>query len=137
ILLCVKDAELQKTEIGKGKGKRFGFPNQEFYFKSQQEMKELFGDIPEAIENIAGLIDKVESFDLKRDVLLPAFPIPEGFDSEDEYLRHLTYEGAKKRYKEITPEIMERLDFELQTIKNTGYPGYFLIVQDFTTQARK
>jgi DNA polymerase-3 subunit alpha len=70
-------------------------------------------------------------------VLLPAFPIPDEFSSEDEYLRHLTYEGAKKRYSELTPEITDRIDFELQTIKNTGYPGYFLIVQDFTTQARK
>ena len=56
---------------------------------------------------------------------------------EKMYLRHLTYEGAAKRYAEITPEIRERLDFELATIENTGYPGYFLIVQDFTSEARK
>ena len=55
---------------------------------------------------------------------------------ENNYLKHLTYEGAKKRYEEITPEIEERLDFELETIKNTGYPGYFLIVQDFCNAAR-
>ena len=60
-----------------------------------------------------------------------------GKRGENAYLRHLTYEGAKKRYTEITDEIKERLDFELETIAKTGYPGYFLIVQDFTTQARK
>ena len=55
---------------------------------------------------------------------------------ENNFLRHLTYEGAKKRYDEITDEIKERLDFELEIIRNTGYPGYFLIVQDFCNAAR-
>jgi DNA polymerase-3 subunit alpha len=137
VLLCVKENELQSTPIGRGRGFRYGFPNQQFYFKSQEEMKKLFQDIPQAIENINELVNKIESYQLDRDVLLPAFDIPEGFESEDDYLRHLTYEGAKRRYKEITPEIQERLDFELETIKNTGYPGYFLIVQDFTTEARR
>lgn len=137
ILLCVKENELQSTPIGRGRGFRYGFPNQEFYFKSQEEMKELFKDHPESIENINELVNKIESFELDRDVLLPAFDIPEGFETEDDYLRHLTYEGANRRYEEITPEIRERLDFELETIKNTGYPGYFLIVQDFTSEARR
>ena len=148
ILLCVKDAELQSTPKGRGRGYRFGFPNEEYYFKSQEQMKALFADLPEAISNTNELIDKVESFHLKRDVLLPAFDIPKDFINEQDeldggkrgenaYLKHLTYEGAKKRYGKITPEISERLDFELATIENTGYPGYFLIVQDITTQARK
>ncbi len=137
ILLCVKENELQSTPIGRGRGFRFGMPNQEFYFKSQEEMKQLFHDVPQAIENINELINKVEAYDLDREVLLPAFEIPVGFESQDDYLRHLTYEGAKKRYGEITREIKERIDFELETIKKTGYPGYFLIVQDFTGQARK
>ncbi len=148
ILLCVKDAELQATPKGRGRGFRFGFPNEEFYFKTQEQMKELFADIPEAIINTNEIIEKIENFHLKRDVLLPAFDIPEKFiDAQDvvdggkrgenAYLRHLTYEGAKQRYGEITKEISDRLDFELTTIENTGYPGYFLIVQDFTSQARK
>jgi DNA polymerase-3 subunit alpha len=137
ILLCVKDGELKNTPIGKGRGFRYGFPNQEFGFKSQKEMKTLFADIPQAIECISEIVDKVKPFELKRDVLLPAFSIPEEFETEDEYLRHLTYEGAKKRFPDLTTAITDRIDFELQTIKNTGYPGYFLIVQDFTTQARK
>ena len=148
VLLCVKDGELKDTPIGRGRGYRYGFPNDEFYFKTQEEMKELFKDLPESITSIQEIVDKVEVYDLKRDVLLPAFDIPEEFiDAQDEvdggkrgennYLRHLTYEGAKKRYGEITDEIRERLDFELATIENTGYPGYFLIVQDFTNEAQK
>lgn len=137
VLICVKENELQSTPIGRGRGFRYGFPNQEFYFKSQEEVKELFKDLPEAIENINEIINKVESFELDREVLLPAFDIPEGFETEDNYLKHLAFEGARRRYPEITSDIKERLDFELETIKNTGYPGYFLIVQDFTSEARR
>ena len=147
ILLCVKDGEKQATPIGRGRGYRYGLPNQEYYFKSADEMKDLFKDLPEAIMNIQEIVDKVEPFDLARDVLLPKFDIPEEFIHEEDskdggkrgenaYLRHLTYEGAKKRYGELTPEIEERIDFELQTIENTGYPGYFLIVEDFIREAR-
>ena len=137
ILLCVKENELQSTPIGRGRGLRYGFPNNEFYFKNQEEMKELFHDVPEAIENINEIVNKVESYQLDRNVLLPAFKIPPDFESENDYLKHLTFEGAKERYGEITQEIKDRLEFELDTIKKTGYPGYFLIVQDFTREARK
>lgn len=147
ILLCVKDGEKQTTPIGRGRGYRYGLPNQEYYFKSQDEMKELFKDLPESILNIQEILDKVEPYDLARDVLLPKFDIPDAFKvAEDEvddgnrgenaYLRHITYEGAKKRYGEITDEIRERIDFELNTIKNSGYPGYFLITEDFIREAR-
>lgn len=136
ILLCVKEGEYKSTPIGRGRGFRWGMPNDEFYVKTQEEMKQLFADIPEAITNIQEVIDKVEPFELSRKPLLPEFKIPEEFTDQDDYLRHLTYEGAKKRYPEITDEIRERLDFELDIIKKTGYPGYFLIVQDFTSQAR-
>lgn len=148
ILLCVRDGEKKDTPIGRGRGTRFGFPNDEFYFKSQDQMRSLFHDIPEAIENLSEFLTKFEPYDLASDVLLPKFDIPEEFKHpEDEvdngtrgemaYLRHITYEGARKRYDEITDDIKERLDFELDTIERTGYPGYFLIVQDFTSQARK
>ncbi len=148
ILLCVKDNEKQATPIGRGRGYRYGLPNQEYYFKSSDEMKELFKDLPQAIVNIQKVVDKVEAFELARDVLLPAFDIPQEFiddsdattgskNGENAYLRHLTYEGAQKRYGEITPAIKERLDFELDTIKKTGYPGYFLIVWDFIKAARE
>ncbi len=148
ILLCVKDGEKQATPIGRGRGYRYGLPNQEYYFKSGDEMKQLFADLPEAIINIQEIIDKTEPYSLYRDVLLPKFKIPDEFEVEEDkldggvrgenaYLKHLTMEGAKKRYGEITPEIQERLDFELLTISNSGYPGYFLIVQDFIAEARK
>lgn len=148
VLLCIKENEKQSTPIGRGRGFRPGLKNSRYYFKSQEEMKEAFTDLPEAIENIGELIEKIELYKLEREVLLPAFKIPDEFrDPEDEkdggkrgenaYLRHLTYEGAKKRYPELTNEIRERLDFELATIEKTGYPGYFLIVQDFTGKARE
>ncbi|RZK87443.1 MAG: PHP domain-containing protein, partial [Pedobacter sp.] len=148
ILLCVKDAEKLATPIGRGRGFRYGMPNHEYYFKSADEMKALFTDVPDAIINIQEVIDKIESYKLAREVLLPKFDISEEFlvaeDNEDggkrgenKYLRHLTYVGAEKRYGELTPDITERLDFELQTIEKTGYPGYFLIVQDFIAEARR
>ncbi|GAA4804783.1 DNA polymerase III subunit alpha [Litoribaculum gwangyangense] len=148
ILLCVKDGEKQATPIGRGRGYRYGLPNQEYYFKSGEEMKALFKDIPEAISNIQEVVDKVEPYELAREVLLPAFNIPDEFKNEEDvidggkrgenaYLKHLTYQGAKKRYgEEISEEIKERIDFELSVIENTGYPGYFLIVEDFIREAR-
>lgn len=152
ILLCVKDAanvSQPKRYMGKrGREFRFGLPNDEFYLKSQEEMKQLFADLPEAFETVRDIVDGCTGYTLERDVLLPAFDIPAEFvdplDAEDggkrgenAYLRHLTYKGAAERYPEITEEIRQRLDFELETIERTGYPGYFLIVQDFTTAARR
>ena len=147
ILLCVKDGEKQATPIGRGRGFRYGLPNNEYYFKSGDEMKQLFKDLPEAITNIQDIVDKVEIYSLYRDVLLPKFDIPEEFivaedeadggkRGENKFLRDLTYKGAAKRYPELTDDIRERLDFELKTIENSGYPGYFLIVQDFIAEAR-
>jgi DNA polymerase-3 subunit alpha len=147
VLLCVKENELVSTPKGRGRGFRYGLDNDEYYYKSADEMKELFLDLPEAIENVQEIINKCEHYGLAREVLLPAFDIPEEFidskDEEDEgkrgennFLRHLAYEGAARRYPEITDEIRERLDFELATIERTGYPGYFLIVQDFCQAAR-
>ncbi|MFT7072931.1 DNA polymerase III subunit alpha [Patiriisocius sp. Uisw_017] len=147
ILLCVKDGEKQATPIGRGRGYRYGLPNQEYYFKSQADMKQLFKDLPEAIANISEVVEKIEPYSLQREVLLPKFDIPEEFKiaqdetdagkrGENNYLKHLTFEGAKKRYGEITLEIKERLDFELHVIAETGYPGYFLITEDFIREAR-
>jgi DNA polymerase III subunit alpha len=151
ILLCVKDGELvekPKKYVGKrGREFRYGFPNDEFYLKSSEEMKKLFADLPEAIACTQEIVSKIDTYKLAREVLLPIFDIPQEFkDPKDEedggkrgenaYLRFLTYEGAKKRYPDLTDEIRERLDFELATIEKTGYPGYFLIVQDFTAAAR-
>lgn len=130
ILLCVNTNSLLDDM------QRFKFPSSDFYFKTQAEMNKLFADVPESVDYTMEIYDKIEPLELARDVLLPAYPIPDNFKTQDEYLRHITYEGAKKRYGTITPEIKERLDFELSVIKASGYPGYFLIVQDFTTTAR-
>ncbi len=131
ILLCINTGEKMETE------KRFRFPSSDFYFKTKNEMEQLFHDVPESLDNTLHIYDKIDNLKLARDILLPAFPLPQGFKTQDDYLRHLTYEGAKKRYPDITPEIRERLDFELSVIRQSGYPGYFLIVQDFTSTARQ
>jgi DNA polymerase-3 subunit alpha len=148
------------------------------WMKSPQQMAELFPETPESIENTHEIANKVEHYSLESPPLMPAFPIPEDFATEEsykkqfthedllqefeagqggegrikklggfekvyrikleaDYLRLLTLEGANKKYKDITPEIQEQIDFELSVIKNMGFPGYFLIVQDFITQARK
>jgi DNA polymerase-3 subunit alpha len=115
---------------------RLRYTGQE-WFKTRMEMEELFRDLPEALENTMEIYGKIETYKLDREPIMPDFPIPEGYKDADEYLRKLTYQGASKRYKEITPEITERIEFELQTIQRMGYPGYFLIVQDFLNAARE
>ncbi len=136
-LLCVKNNEKQSTPIGRGRGRRYGLPNDQYYFKTQEEMNKLFHDIPEALENTNEVIAKTEPLTLERDILLPKFEIPDGFADQDDYLKHLSFEGAKKRYGGITNEIEERLNHELNIIKSMGFPGYFLIVQDFINAARE
>ncbi len=118
------------------KGTRFAFYNDEFYFKTQEEMNNLFIDLPEAIDNTNEIVDKIDTLQLKQDILLPNFVIPENFKTQDEYLRHITFEGAYKRYETLTPEIEERINFELFTIETMGFAGYFLIVADFIKAGR-
>ena len=144
ILLCVKDGEKQSTPIGRGRGFRYGLQNQEYYFKSTNEMKLLFKDLPKLFFNVEDLVKKIETYELSREVLLPKFIIPDDFKSdkndekeiENEYLKFLTFEGAKKCYEKIPNELSERISFELEVIRNSGYPGYFLIVQDLIKAAR-
>ncbi len=139
ILLCINTGEKQSTpkakEVDDGdtfqKGKRFAFYNDQFYFKTSSEMSELFSDLPEALDNTNEIVDKVETLKLKKDILLPHFKIPDGFASQDDYLKHIAYEGAYRRYSNLTPDIEERIQFELFTIKTMGFAGYFLIVADF------
>jgi DNA polymerase-3 subunit alpha len=180
ILLCVKDGEKKSTAVGKGRGLRYGMPNQEFYFKSPADMAVLFKDMPEALTNTNLIVDKIEQFKLGREVLLPKFEIAEEFISSNNaaidqslgriitskekewqlknlspetlehykaemriiaeqfvYMTELTYQGSAKRYAKLTPDIKERIDFELATIERMGYPGYFLIVADFISEARR
>ena len=152
ILLCVNTGDMQSTPIATdeegGKGYRFGFPNDQFYFKTQDEMGKLFHDLPESLDNTNEIVDKVDVLKLKRDILLPNFVIPPEFkihsdltpDSDTlnqwEYLKHLTFLGAKDRYVDISPEAEERINFELFTIRTMGFAGYFLIVADFIKAGR-
>ncbi len=151
---------------------RMRYSKQE-YLKSPEQMWAIFGDIPEALENSLEIADKVEFYSIDSDPMMPIFPIPEDFATEEEYqqkyseeilrkefaenfdrlggyeeiirvkldadyLRKITLDGAVKRYGEdLSEEILERIDFELNVVKDMGYPGYFLIVQDFINEARK
>jgi DNA polymerase III subunit alpha len=145
ILLCVNTGEKQTTPINKyddeedkrpGEKTRFGFSNNQFFIKTTAEMTNLFADLPQAIDNTNLIVDKIEPLKITRDILLPHFPIPPQFKTQDEYLAFLTYEGAKIKYKIITPEVDERLQFELGVIKDMGFAGYFLIVSDFIRAAK-
>jgi DNA polymerase-3 subunit alpha len=125
ILLCINTGEKVSTPAAREfsdddahfRNKRFAFPNDQFYFKTTAEMTHVFQDMEEAIDNTNEIVDKVELLDLKRDILLPHFVVPKKFNSQDEYLEHITWEGANKRYEAMTPEIEERIRFELFTIR--------------------
>ena len=157
------------------------------WFKTRQEMNDIFQDVPEALSNTLEILDKVEIYSLDHDPIMPFFPIPEDFGTEDEwrkkfteeqlyeeftrdengenplpreegekkiahlggydkiyrikfeadYLAKLAYEGAKSRYEQPLPkEVDDRIRFELHIMKTMGFPGYFLIVQDFINSAR-
>ena len=117
--------------------KRMLYTKQE-WMKTQEEMNELFADVPEALSNTQEVLGKVERYSIEHGPILPNFPLPEGFTDNNDYLRHLVLVGAEKRWgKNLTDEQKERIDFELETIKNMGFPGYFLIVQDFIGAARE
>ncbi|MFM6925402.1 MAG: PHP domain-containing protein, partial [Ferruginibacter sp.] len=144
ILLCINTGEKQSTPALReftdddvfAKNKRFAFPNDQFFLKTGAEMSEVFKDLPEAIDNTNEIVGKIDLLNLKRDILLPHFTVPANFKSQDEYLAHLTWSGAKERYKILTPEAEERLSFELGIIEKMGFAGYFLIVSDFIKAGR-
>lgn len=131
ILLCVNTGTVITDES------RFKFSSSDYYFKTKDEMRALFKDFPEAIDNTMEIVSKVEELDLARDVVLPEFNVPAQFKDQSSYLRHLSYEGAKRKYGSLNKEIEDRLNFELDVINQSGYPGYFLITQDFTNMARE
>jgi len=116
--------------------RRLRYTKQE-YLKSEEEMLNIFSDITEAVSNTGEIADKVEYYPLNSEPIMPEFAIPEEFSDKDDYLRHLTLKGAEERWGTLTPEIQTRIDFELSVIKNMGFPGYFLIVQDFLRAARE
>ncbi|NPA42791.1 MAG: DNA polymerase III subunit alpha [Chlorobi bacterium] len=147
ILLSVRDGKKLSDPVGPGKRMRKKLPVNEYYFKSQTQMIELFEtDMPSAIANISDLLDKIEDIDLSRPIIMPRFDVPAPFRVPDDadgkasqaaYLRHLVYEGARKRWGELTPDIRQRLDYELDIINGLGFAGYFLIVWDVIRKARE
>ena len=145
ILLCINTGEKQSTPALREfsdddvlvKNKRFAFPNDQFFFKKTEEMSAVFKDLPEAIDNTNEIVAKVDLLDLKKDILLPHFVVPANFKTQDEYLAHITWSGAKERYKILTPETEERISFELGVIEKMGFAGYFLIVSDFIRAGRE
>ena len=138
-----EDAEAHDRLICLSTGKDLNDParmrySKQEWMKTTAEMNELFADVPEALATTEEICAKVEHYSIDHGPLMPDFPIPEEFASADDYLRHLTYEGARRKYGEegLTDAVRERIDFELSTIANMGFPGYFLIVQDFIAAAR-
>lgn len=133
ILLCVQ------TRADRSDPKRFKFTGEEFYLKSEAEMKQLFGEVPEALTNTLEVAEKVE-FDMGfGEKHFPEFRLPDDAESDNdfEYLKKLSEEGLPKRYPEETPEIRERLESELEIIRMKKLASYFLIVQDFIAFARR
>ena len=137
-----EDADAHERLICLSTGKKLTDENVMLYskqewFKTQEEMNEVFADVPEALQNTNEILDKIEIYSIDHAPILPDFPLPDGFENEDDYLRYLVYEGAKERWPDLDEEHRERIDFELETIKNMGFPGYFLIVQDYIRMAPK
>ena len=131
-MMCIQMG-IKKTDVSAVR-----FDNDNFYLKSQQEMIDLFDWCPEAIESTVEIADKCNfEFTLKRNSIIPRYTNDEmnGRD-EAQYLHDLAYERILTRYPEITPEIKDRLDYELSVIIECGYAGYFLIVWDFVNAAR-
>jgi DNA polymerase-3 subunit alpha len=149
------DAEAQDVLLCLQTGKdlhdpnRMRFENDQFYLKSSSEMRLAFGPsvgegvfsteaaVDAALDATREIADKCRLEIPMGELLMPHFPIPPEHGTADAYLRALTYDGARQRYREITEEVRQRLDLELGVIETMGYAGYFLIVQDFTTAARE
>jgi DNA polymerase-3 subunit alpha len=131
VLLCIQTGKILEDD------NRMKFTTDQIYFRSPNEMKNLFSDIPEAIENTLKVADKCNLELDYEGFLFPNFTIPEGYSDEYEFLRKLVYEGVEKKYDELTDEIKDRIEHELAVIKKMGFGSYFLIVWDIIKEARK
>ncbi len=130
ILLCIQ------TTRNVDDPDRMRFPNDSFYLKSYDEMAQLFGDCPEALENTNKIADRCNITMEFGHLLLPEFPVPDGYDAVS-YLRHLCEEALPARYDVVDERVRKRLDFELDIINTMGYACYFLIVWDFINYCRE
>ena len=130
ILLCIQTQHKVQDED------RMRYEGGQFYLKSEEEMLALFPYAREAVENTSKIAQRCHVDIEFGKYKLPKFDVPEGYTSW-EYLKYLCYEGIHRRYADVTPEIQERLDYELNTIKNMGFVDYFLIVWDFIHYSRE
>ncbi len=130
VLLCIQ------TNQTRGDPKRMRFETDQLYFRTAEEMRALFGHVPEALQNTLRIAEACNVELEFGHLRLPRFPLPEGFASLDEYLEQLAWDGIRRHYGEPSQEIRDRLRYELETIRRMGYAGYFLIVRDFIEHAR-
>lgn len=129
LMLCIGTGSTMDQE------NRFRFPNDEFYMKTEEEMREVMKDFPEACDNTLEIAEKC-NVELERESILPRFPLPEG-ETEESYFRKRVQEGLEKRYgTPVPPEMQERADYEMGVIIQQGFPAYFLIVQEYIEWAR-
>ncbi|QGG95532.1 DNA polymerase III subunit alpha [Actinomarinicola tropica] len=130
-LLCVQTGSLMSDPD------RFKFHGDQHYLKSAAEMRHLFSEIPESCDNTLWIAERCNVEIEFGKPQLPNFPLPAGFESDDEYLQHLTFEGAKKRWgDQLDDKVVERLAYELQVIRDMGFSSYFLITWDLIRHAR-
>ena len=131
-LLCVQTGSLMSDPS------RFRFSGEEHYLKTSHEMRELFRDLPDACDNTLWIAERCNVEIQFGNPRLPDFPIPEGFEDADAYLEHLTFEGARRRWgAELEDTVVERLAYELRTIRDMGFSSYFLITWDLIRHARE
>ncbi len=130
VLLCIQTNSTLEQED------RLRFSNDQFYLKDYEEMRQLFRDHPEALSNAADIAERCSVHLEFGRYLLPKYQAPEGYDL-DGYLEKLAWEGLRRLYPEVTPQLEERLRYELSVIKEMGFSGYFLIVWDFIRFARE
>lgn len=130
-LLCIQTGKLVSDTD------RMKYDTDQIYFKSSEEMQEVFSEYPQAVANTIRIAEKC-SLEIKLgELLLPAFPLPDETKTPDQYLEELSLEGLKKQYPEVTEELERRLNYELGVIKHMGWAGYFLITKDFIDHARQ
>ena len=131
-LLCVQTGSLMSDP------NRFKFHGDQHYLKSADEMRSLFAEVPEACDNTLWVAERADvEIDFGKPQL-PNFPLPEGFPSDADYLRHLTFAGARERWGDPLPDaVVERLAYELKVIEDMGFSSYFLIVWDLIAHARR
>ncbi|MCD3244933.1 DNA polymerase III subunit alpha [Clostridium botulinum C] len=124
VLLCIQTGKTLDDED------RMKYEPQNFYLKSPEEMYEIFSYVSDALENTNKIADECNFDYIFHESKLPNFPLPEGID-HFEYMKELCYKGLEIRYEKVTDELKERLEYELDVIKEMGYVDYFLIVWDF------